>query len=116
VRSSLLFLSLLGIVGCSSYSSGKASFDAPTAQVPISLTSGLVDEAGFVAPSRTRVVGKFHYATPGCVDRAFDISNAVNEQVARVHGQAIVRLVIDAKPSSDCVEARLKGDIVQVDP
>ena len=104
------------LAGCSSSTRGDVRFTASTARVPISLTRALADDNGIVAAGRIHRLDDFRYETDGCVNATLDISEAVNREVARVHGDAIVELEVQSKPSSDCVSVRLHGVIVRVDP
>jgi hypothetical protein len=105
------------LAGCHSFTTARIDVTAPSANVPVSLTSGLVDDQGLVDPRRIHKVATFTYETGDCVDEErFDFSKAVNEQVARAGGDAVVRLEVTARRKTDCVEAKLEGDIVRVDP
>lgn len=108
---------VLACMGCHSYTKAGIEITAPKANVPVSMTKGLVDDRGLVESNRIHKVGTFHWETDDCVDKeSFDVSHAINEQVARHHGDAIIRLEITSRRKTDCVEAQLDGDIVRVDP
>lgn len=102
-------------LGCRSFSHGEAAFTAKSARVPISLTAALIDANGLVPASRIHHAGAFRWESDGCVDAKLDISSAVNQQVERVNGDAIILLQVESRPSSDCVEVHLTGEIVRVD-
>jgi hypothetical protein len=112
-----LAIAIAHLAGCHSFTHAGIEISAHKAKVPVSLTSGLVDDQGLVDPRRVHKVATFHWETDDCVDKeSFDVSSAINEQVTRARGDAIVRLAISSRRKTDCVEAQLDGDIVRVDP
>lgn len=83
------------------------------ATVPISMTSFLVDDDGIVDPSRLNVVGHFTFESDEC-PTSIDISGAVNRQVARVNGDALVRMNVVATANDLCIKTTVTADIVKV--
>ena len=125
----VLALAAAMLAACSSAVSSKTVVIAPSARSPISLTSALIDRAGIVSPDLIKKVGRFTFEQDQCNDNRYDdptkpvltlkttvdISRAVNEQISRAGGHAIVRLRVDArKPGNYCAVVRLSGDIVRV--
>ena len=91
---------LFALTGCAG---ARTQVVAPTAEVPVSMSRGVRDADGvLVGADRREVVGQFDEARTawGMFYSAVkltpekDISRAVNEQVRRVHGDAIVKLSI----------------------
>jgi hypothetical protein len=112
---------------------------APTANIPVSLSSELHDEDGaIVDASRRTVVGKLDiketaYAVLYSIvdlNPLTDISSAINQQVAASKGDAVANLEIEQLPCGlsfiypltmlpvwpGCVNVRVRGDIVRVSP
>lgn len=110
---------------------------ADTAQYPVSLSRAVRDADGtIVAPRRTKTVGKLTFETTvwGMLYTAVklnprtDISEAVNEQMAAVHGDAVVNLHVKTGHCATeffpglnlipiwpgCSKVWVEGDIIQV--
>jgi hypothetical protein len=122
------------LVGCAGASS---EIVAPGAKVPISLSRGVRDADGEIVPqSRQEIVGHFEQDATAWgmayslakLTPTTDISDAVNEQVARADGQAVVRLSVRSKPCAlnfvevlnwlpfwpGCSNLVIAGDIIRV--
>ena len=124
------------LTGCAGASSDVV---APGAKVPISLSRAVRDADGAVVPQeRQEVVGHFEKKSTSwgmawsLVDLTpkTDLSPAVNEQVVRAKGDAVVRLAVRSKPCGlnfvpilawlpiwpGCNDLVIGGDIVRVKP
>src|SRR5262245_45286350 len=113
---------------------------ANRAQYPVSLSRAVRDADGnLVPPERRKVVGAFgdqrtawnlFWSTAKLTPES-DISDAVNEQIAAVHGDAIIHLTITSKHCTlnyfafpmgilpfwpTCADLDIRGDIIKVEP
>ena len=138
-RMALLGAALLPIslvLGCGG---GQLAVTAPRAEYPISFSRGVRDASGELVPeSRRQVVGHFKWSRTKWtmfwktvdLDSDADVSDAVNQQIAAVKGDAIVhfsvepqvclstallvQLIVGFIPS--CSFTELTGDIIRVLP
>lgn len=125
---------LAALTGCAG---ARTEIDAPRAHYPISLSRGVRDARGEVASGdRLAVVGTFEETRTAwgllysaiALDPTTDISDAVDAQVAKARGDAVVRLRVAAGPCwadiaiplvwlpiwPTCVRVVVTGRIVQV--
>ena len=134
IRAAFALLALLTLTGCAG---ARTHVAAPTANVPISLSHAVRDADGSLVPrERREIVGALHdertawgllYSVIELTPEK-DISAAVNEQVARAGGDAVVNLRIETHgcawnyvPILDllpvwpgCAKLTIDGDIVRV--
>jgi hypothetical protein len=121
-------LELLGCSGARSY------VVAPTAEVPISMSSGMRGEDGeLLAAEQKHTVGEFsmNYRAWGMLWKAIsftgdkDISDEINEQVKAAGGQAVTNLEVRSGNCMwnaitllgllpDCSNVEIRGDIIRV--
>lgn len=127
---------LAGATGCAG---ARTSVVAPTAEVPVSMSRGVRDADGkLVGKDRRQVVGKFETKQKAwgmvwsfvSLTPERDISAAINEQVKRVGGDAVVSLTVGAAQCGSnfalilnilpfwpgCSNLKITGDIIKVAP
>lgn len=130
----VIVLALTGATGCAG---ARMNIVAPTAEVPVSLSRGVRDAEGSLVPAeRRKIVGHIEVKRKAwalvwslvSLTPERDISDAVNEQVKRVNGDAVINLRIGAAQCSSnfavfldalpiwpgCANVTITGDIIQV--
>ena len=136
MRATTVVMLAAALTGCAGASSDVV---APGAKVPISLSRAVRDADGVVVPQeRQEIVGHFEQKSTSwgiawsLVDLTprTDLSQNVNQQVARAKGDAVVRLAVRSKPCGmnfvpvlgwlpiwpGCSSLVIGGDIVRVKP
>jgi hypothetical protein len=117
----------------------RTALVAPDSRYPVSLTRGVRDADGELVPTERRlVVGKFEESVTAWgllysavnITPTTDVSQAINEQVSALRGDAIVSLHIATADCAldwfiplnvipiwpGCTNVRLEGEIVRVLP
>lgn len=121
-------------IGCAG---AQTEVIAPQAKMPVSLSRGVRDADGNLVPEERKVVvGHFEDSQTAWgmayslvkLTPTTDISNALNEQVSRVNGDAVIRTTIRSKTCAmnffsmlnwlpfwpGCTRVVVAGDIIQV--
>lgn len=122
----------MGVVGCSG---SRSHVVAPSAKYPVSMSDGVRKADGTLLPDEEKkLVGGFSYDYKawGMLWRIFsftgdrDISEEVNEQVARANGDAIVNLSVKSESCTwnlftligilpDCSTVTVRGHIIKAE-
>ncbi|MFO0726338.1 MAG: hypothetical protein U1E65_21310 [Myxococcota bacterium] len=101
---------------CEAHLRSEVRVVAPASRYLISMTSGVVDARGLVAPERLEIVGSFEHEPSDCVEGPLDISEAVNAALEKAKGDAVINLRIGVRGSASCTNLRVSGEIVRVRP
>ena len=124
------------VLGCAG---ARTTIEAPTAKYPVSMSRGVRDAEGSLVPAdRRKIVGHFKEKRKAwamlysylSLTPSKDLSDAINAEVAKVNGDAVVNLsvasatcgmnfaaILDILPIwPGCSNVEITGDIIQVLP
>jgi hypothetical protein len=107
-------LALAALAACGSSFQGELDFVAPSSRYPVSMSGTLSDEGGLIEADRIEPVGQFVWESPSCTTGKVDLSSALNQQIANVHGDAMIHFTIETARESRCINGRASGTIVKV--
>ncbi|HVY44259.1 MAG TPA: hypothetical protein VHB21_00210 [Minicystis sp.] len=110
-----LFAAAVLVAGCGS-SFGNVELAAPTSKYAVSMNELLSDGRGIVEASRIKKLGDFAWEAPACTKGTLDVSRALNDQIEKLGGDALIGFTVEARKGDDCVAVRARGTVVKVLP